>query len=67
MDKQNGKRRIPAGDYPVTLKNLRIRYDGKAILFYEITGGEFKGTVMKTVLQRKPVHSVKGNPKGGVL
>lgn len=61
MDKQ--MKRIPAGDYDIILKKLRIRYDGKAILFYQIAGGEFKGVVMKTVLQRKPVTSRKGNPK----
>ena len=63
MDKQNGKKRIPAGDYPVTLKNLRIRYDGKAVLFYEVLEGEHRGTIMKTVLQRKPTTSTKGNPR----
>ena len=62
MDKPK-KVHIPPGDYAVTLKTLRIRYDGKATLYYEIAGGEHKGTIMKTILQRKPITSMKGNPK----
>ena len=57
------KLRIPAGDYSVNLKCLRIRVDGKAVLFYEVTDGEYDGVIMKTVLQRKPITSMKGNPR----
>jgi hypothetical protein len=60
---QTKKVRIPPGDYNIILKTLRIRYDGKATLFYEIAAGEYKGTVMKAILQRKPITSMKGNPK----
>ena len=60
---QTKKVRIPPGDYDILLRKLRIRFDGKATLFYEIAGGVYKGTVMKTILQRKPITSQKGNPK----
>lgn len=60
---QKKKVRIPAGDYDVQLRKMRIRIDGKAQLFYEIVGGVFKGTVMKSILQRKPITSQKGNPR----
>jgi hypothetical protein len=62
MDKPK-KVRIQPGDYDLALKKLRIRYDGKAVLYYVITTGEMKGTMMKTILQRKPTTSQKGNPK----
>lgn len=57
------KVRIPPGDYDIILKKLRIRFDGKAQLFYEVSTGEYKGTTMKSILQRKPILSMKGNPK----
>lgn len=57
------KIRIPPGDYKLGLKHMRIRYDGKAVLFYEVLEGEHRGAIMKTVLQRKPITSTKGNPK----
>lgn len=60
---QRKKMRVPPGDYEIVLKTLRIRFDGKAQLFYEIAKGEFKGVVMKAILQRKPITSMKGNPK----
>lgn len=63
MDQQKKKIRIPPGDYAVGIRKLRIRYDGKATLFYEILEGAFKGTMMKSILQRKPITSTKGNPK----
>lgn len=61
--KQTKKVRMPPGDYSVGIKTLRIRYDRKATLFYEILAGEFKGTILKAILQRKLVASTKGNPK----
>ena len=60
---QTKKVRIPPGDYDILLRKLRIRFDGKAQLFYEVSGGEYKGTIMKSILQRKPITSMKGNPK----
>ena len=61
MNKQ--PKRIPPGDYNIMVRKLRIRYDGKAQLFYEIVDGEFKGMMMKVTIHRKPIASHKKNPK----